>query len=41
MKVGTLMVTLAGERLGMDETARHIGEDFGWDEQEMKKDETM
>ncbi len=41
MKVGTLMVTLAGKRLGMDETARHIGEDFGWDEQEMKKDETM
>ena len=30
LKVGTVMVTLAGELLGMDATAREIGEGFGW-----------
>lgn len=30
MKVGTVMVTLTGELLGMDDTAREIGEGFGW-----------
>lgn len=30
LKVGTVMVTLAGELLGMDETAKEIGEGFGW-----------
>ena len=30
MKVGTVMVTLTGELLGMDDTAREIGEALGW-----------
>ena len=30
LKVGTVMVTLTGELLGMDETAREIGERYGW-----------
>lgn len=30
VKIGTVMVTLAGELLGMDETARKIGEDYRW-----------
>lgn len=30
MQVGTVMVTLTGELLGMDDTAREIGEAFGW-----------
>ena len=37
MTVGTLMVTLSGEILGMDETARRIGEDFGGDERIWKR----
>ena len=30
LKVGTVMVTLTGELLGMDETAKKIGERYGW-----------
>ncbi|WP_295919696.1 cobalt-precorrin-5B (C(1))-methyltransferase CbiD [Anaerovibrio lipolyticus] len=30
MQIGTVMVTLQGKLLGMDDTARRIGEDFGW-----------
>jgi len=30
IKVGVVMTTLKGEILGMDDTARKIGEDFGW-----------
>jgi len=30
LKVGTILVTLKGEILGMDQTAREIGSDFGW-----------
>lgn len=30
LKVGTVMVTLTGELLGMDEKAREIGERYGW-----------
>lgn len=31
MKIGTVMVTLDGHLLGMDDTAKKIGEGFGWD----------
>lgn len=30
VQVGTVLVTLQGELLGMDDTARKIGGDFGW-----------
>lgn len=30
LQIGTVMVTLGGELLGMDETGRIIGDDFGW-----------
>ena len=30
LKVGTVLVTLKGQLLGMDETGRKIGEDLGW-----------
>ena len=30
VRVGTVLVTLQGELLGMDDTAREIGGDFGW-----------
>lgn len=30
MEIGTVMVTLKGKLLGMDDTARRIGGDFGW-----------
>lgn len=30
MKIGTVMVTLDGQLLGMDDTAKNIGEGFGW-----------
>ena len=30
VQVGTVLVTLQGKLLGMDETARRIGGDFGW-----------
>ncbi|SFT47163.1 cobalt-precorrin-5B (C1)-methyltransferase [Selenomonas sp. GACV-9] len=30
LKVGTVMVTLSGELLGMDATAKEIGEGYGW-----------
>ena len=30
VQVGTVLVTLQGELLGMDDRAREIGGDFGW-----------
>lgn len=30
LQVGTVLVTLQGKLLGMDETAKEIGRDFGW-----------
>lgn len=30
LRVGTLMATLSGEILGMDDSAREMGRDFGW-----------
>ena len=30
LQVGTVLVTLQGKRLGMDEKAKEIGRDFGW-----------
>ena len=31
IKIGTVLVTLKGEVLGMDENAKVIGQKLGWD----------
>ena len=41
MKVGTLMVTLTGDLLGMDEAARRIGEELGWKGPAKQKESAM